>query len=458
MKMDIEKLVSTQKNFFFEGSTKEVKTRINYLKRLYKEIVDSEPEILKALEKDLGKSVTEAYMCEIGMTLSELSFQIKHIKKWSKPKTHPTALANFHGKSFTIREPYGCVLVMSPWNYPFMLSMEPLIGAVAAGNCCIVKPSAYSPATSAVINKIITNVFPAEYVAVVEGGRNENSQLLNQRFDYIFFTGSVNVGKEVMASASKNLTPVTLELGGKSPCIVDENCNIKLAATRIVFGKYLNCGQTCVAPDYILVHQKIKSQFILEVKNQISKMYTEDPLTNASYGKIINEKHFERIISLLDKDKIIVGGNYNKETLQIAPTVMDNITLDDPVMGQEIFGPIMPLITYNSIEEADAYISSMEKPLALYIFSNSKNFQKHFLNKFSYGGGCINDTIIHLATSHMPFGGVGNSGMGSYHGKYSFDTFTHEKSIIKKYCWMDLPIRYQPYKSIYLKLIRLFLH
>lgn len=456
--MDISVTVKKQRDFFATGKTFDVNYRIEMLKKFKQAIIDNEEEINKALKADLGKSETETYMCETGMTLSELSYQIKHIKKWSRNKRCHTGMANFHAKSFTVQEPYGSVLVMSPWNYPFMLCIEPMVGAVAAGNCCVLKPSAYSPATSAVIKKIVRGVFPEEYVAVVEGGRAENTELLNQRFDYIFFTGGVTVGKLVMEKAAANLTPVTLELGGKSPCIIDDTCNLKLAATRLVFGKYLNCGQTCVAPDYVLVDKKVKDEFIVQVKIQIEKMFGNKPLENPNYGKIINEKHFNRINGLIDKNKVVYGGGSDEETLQIEPTVMDNVTEKDAVMQEEIFGPLMPVITYSSIEEAEKFIKEREKPLALYIFTKNKAVEKRFLKYVSFGGGCVNDTIVHLATSEMGFGGVGNSGMGSYHGKKSFETFSHEKSILKKYCWIDMPMRYQPYKKVHLKMIRMFLH
>ena len=456
--MQIEKLVSTQRDFFSTHQTFDISYRIKMLKALKQSIMKYEREILASLYQDLGKSETEGYMCEIGLTLSELSYQIKHIRKWARPKTHPTSLANFHAKSFTVSEPLGCVLIMSPWNYPFMLCMEPLVGALAAGNCCIIKPSAYSPATSAIIKKIIQEVFPPEYVAVVEGGRQENQELLEQRFDYIFFTGGVNVGKYVMEKASKHLTPVTLELGGKSPCIITDSCNIKIAAARVAFGKFLNCGQTCVAPDYLLVDAKIKEEFIKELLIQIRKMYGENPLENPSYGKIINQKHFERLLELIEKEKVIHGGNSDMETCKIAPTVMDHISADAPIMQEEIFGPILPILSYETLDEAEKFITEREKPLAFYLFTNDKAIEKRFIQYFSFGGGCVNDTIVHLATSDMGFGGVGHSGMGAYHGKKSFDTFSHEKSILKKYCWIDLPIRYQPYKNIYNKLIHFFLH
>ena len=456
--MDISKLIEQQRKFFYTHKTFDLHYRMIMLQKLKQTIQAYEPQIHAALKADLGKSETEAYMCETGMTLSELSYQLKHIRRFASQRRVRTGLANFHARSFTVPEPYGCVLIMSPWNYPFMLCMEPLIGAIAAGNCCVLKPSAYSPATSAVIKQLISDVFPPAYVSVVEGGRAENNELLNQRFDYIFFTGGVTVGKLVMEKASTHLTPVTLELGGKSPCIIDKTCNLKIAASRLAFGKYLNCGQTCVAPDYVLIDRSIKDKFLPLLTEAITQMYGQDPLNNPDYGKIINRKHFDRINGLIDKSKVILGGNSNVKTLQIAPTVLDNVTAKDAVMQEEIFGPVLPILTYDSIEDAEAFICSREKPLALYLFTQNKETERKFLQYVPFGGGCINDTIIHLATSEMGFGGVGQSGMGSYHGKKSFDTFSHEKSIVKKYCWPDLPMRYQPYQKFYFQLIRMFLH
>lgn len=456
--MEIRTIMEKQRKFFAAHVTFDTEYRISMLKKLRVTIGKYEEEIHKALKEDLGKDTMEAYMCETGMTLSEISSQIKNLKKWSRTKYHKTGLANFPAISKSIQEPYGVVLIMSPWNYPFMLCMEPLAGAIAAGNCCVVKPSAYSPATSAVIKKIIAEVFPDEYVTVVEGGRAENTELLNQRFDYIFFTGGVSVGKLVMEKASAHLTPVTLELGGKSPCLVEKSCNVKLAAKRIVFGKYLNCGQTCVAPDYVLVDELIKNDLIKELKKQIVKMYGEEPLNNSAYGKMINKKHYLRVMGLIDLQKIVHGGKGNGQTLKIEPTILDQVTAEDAIMQEEIFGPVLPILTYRSIDEAERFISERERPLAFYLFTKDKEIEKRFMTYFSYGGGCVNDTIMHLASTEMGFGGVGNSGMGSYHGKKSFDTFSHEKSVLKKSNLIDMPMRYQPYKETYLKLIKKILH
>lgn len=405
----------------------------------------------------MNKSKTEAYMCEIGMTLAELSYMLKHMDGWAGKQYKLSPLAQFSSTSYTIKEPYGVVLIMSPWNYPFMLTMEPLIGAIATGNCCVVKPSAYAPATSAVIRTILRECFPEDYILVVEGGRAENQALLDQRFDYIFFTGGVTVGKEVMAKAAKHLTPVTLELGGKSPCVVDKSAKLNLAAKRIVFGKLLNCGQTCVAPDYILVERSVKEEFVGYLKKWIVKMYGENATENADYVKMINQKHFNRVTSLIDPAKVVFGGGWNEETMQIEPTIMDHVTPEDAIMQEEIFGPVFPIITVDSMAEAEAFIREREKPLALYLFTQSKAVADRFLKHVPFGGGCINDTIIHLATSRMGFGGVGNSGMGSYHGKKSFDTFSHEKSIVNKHTWMDLPVRYAPYNKVQDALLKIFL-
>lgn len=455
--MNIEEIISKQREFFDERRTFDVNYRIATLKKFKQAIIEHQSEIFEALKADLGKSETESYMCEVGLTLSELSYQIKHLKKWNRPKRKKMSLPNFHSKNMIVQEPYGVVLVMSPWNYPILLTMGPLIGAIGAGNCCVVKPSAYSPKTSAVMNKIISEVFEPGHVAVVEGGREQNTELLNQRFDYIFFTGGVNVGKLVMEKASKNLTPVTLELGGKSPCIIDEDTNIKLAAKRLVFGKYLNCGQTCVAPDYVLVPKKLKNDLIKCIKEEIVKQFGKNPLDNSDYGKIINEKHFERLLGLIDEEKIAWGGRSNERQCRIEPTVLDNVTAEDAVMQEEIFGPIMPIIEYETIEQAEAFVKEREKPLALYLFTNNKAVEKRFLKYVSFGGGCINDVVVHLSTEQLPFGGVGNSGMGSYHGKKSFETFSHAKSIMKKYNWLDLPMRYQPYNKGKLNMIKMFL-
>lgn len=454
----IQNILEKQRAYYKSGTTIPVRFRIQQLKKLYSTVRKYEPEINEALKSDLGKSGYESFMCESGLALTEISYLIKHVKKLSKAKRVSTPIAQFHSHSFVQPVPYGNVLIMSPWNYPFLLTIEPLADAIAAGNTAIVKPSAYSPNTSAILEKIISECFDEEYVAIVTGGRKENDALLDQKFDFVFFTGSKTVGIEVLSRMAKNLTPVVLELGGKSPCIVDRKCNVELAAKRIVFGKYLNCGQTCVAPDYILCHESIKNQFITEVIKQIKLQYGENPLGNPDYGKIVNEKHFARITGLIDSNKVVFGGQTDKAKHKIAPTVMDNVTYEDKIMQEEIFGPVMPIITFEDFDSVIDRLKSQPKPLALYIFSKDKANINRVTKELSYGGGCINDVIIHLATTSMGFGGVGDSGMGCYHGKYGFDAFSHKKSIVDKKTWIDLPMRYQPYKSkLYEKLLHIFL-
>ena len=454
---EIRQIVENQRTYFYTGATLPLSHRIEALKKIQSYILTHEAEIGKAIRKDLGKSDFESYMCETGLVLSEITYMLKHIRSFAKEKNVLTPLAQFHSRSFKKPSPYGVALIMSPWNYPFLLTIDPLIDALAAGNTVVLKPSAYSPYTSAVIQSMIEECFDKRYVAVITGRRAENTCLLNEHFDYIFFTGSQTVGKEVMRRAAEHLTPVTLELGGKSPCIVEESANIKLAARRIVFGKYLNCGQTCVAPDYIYCDRKIKDQLLAEIKRQIKRQFRSEPLTNKNYGKIINEKHFDRITKLIDSSKVVFGGKCDRTTLKIEPTVMDHVTFDDAVMQEEIFGPILPILTYDSLDQAIHKINSMPHPLALYVFTSDKTAARKVTARCGFGGGCINDTIIHLATSEMGFGGFGESGMGSYHGKDGFRTFSHYKSIVDKKTWLDLPMRYQPYRKVNEKLIHLFL-
>ncbi len=455
--MNIREITAKQRDFFESGKTMDVNFRKAMLLKLKEAVLCNQEKIEAALYADLGKSKTESYMCEIGLVLSELSYQAAHIRKLTAPKRRRTPLANFHAKSFIVQEPYGCVLIMSPWNYPFLLCLQPLAGAIAAGNCAVIKPSAYSPATSHIIREIISEVFEEGFVSVVEGGRQENSLLLEEKFDYIFFTGGIHVGKQVMEKASQNLTPVTLELGGKSPCIVDRDCDIKRAARRIAFGKYLNCGQTCVAPDYLLIHRDVKEVFLKELFAQVRSMYSDEPLENPAYGKMINEKHFNRVLGLIDESKVVFGGRFDRERLKIAPTVMDGVTREDAVMQEEIFGPVLPVIEVGSMEEAAAFVRQGQKPLALYIFTNNKKSERLFTERVSFGGGCVNDTVMHLSNANLPFGGVGASGMGAYHGAKTFETFSHAKSILKTSNWIDLPLRYQPYSRLCDKLIRRFL-
>ena len=454
---EIKQTINTQKNFFATGVTLDIDYRINALKKLKSYINSYENEIADAIRKDLGKSRFESYMCETGLALSEITYMLKHIRSFAREKRVRTPLSQFHSRSFKKPSPYGTVLIMSPWNYPFLLALDPLVDAIAAGNTAVIKPSAYSPHTSQVIADIIEKCFDREYVSVITGGRKENTCLLKQHFDYIFFTGSQSVGREVMQNAAANLTPVTLELGGKSPCIVEKTANIKLAAKRIVFGKFLNCGQTCVAPDYIYCDAAIKDKLLVEIKRQIEIQFGAYPQKNKNYGKIINEKHFQRLLSLIESEKVIHGGQSDKAALRIEPTVLDNICFSDNVMKEEIFGPLLPVLTYDSLDNAVRQINNMPHPLALYIFTSNKHAARKVTAQCGFGGGCINDTIIHLATSELGFGGFGESGMGSYHGRDGFATFSHYKSIVDKKTWLDLPMRYQPYKNINEKLVRFFL-
>ncbi len=456
--LSIDEILQSQKKYFESGVTLPIDFRIKMLKRLYSAVKTHEADIVKALKSDLGKSETESFMCEIGMTLTELSHMIKHVKKYAKKHRVRTPMSQFASKSYTLASPYGNTLIMSPWNYPLLLTLEPLANAIAAGNTAIVKPSAYSPATAETVKQIICECFPPEYVAVVMGGRRENAELLDKKFDFIFFTGSQAVGKEVLRHAAESLTPAVLELGGKSPCIVDASADIPLSAKRIVFGKFLNCGQTCVAPDYILCDARIKEKLICEIKKQIILQFGEKPLENENYGKIVNAKHFERVRSLIDKQKTVFGGEFDEGTQRISPTVMDNAAWSDAVMCEEIFGPILPILTFDNFSDIIPLLQSKQKPLALYIFSQDKANISQVTQRLSFGGGCVNDVIIHLATSEMGFGGVGESGMGSYHGKAGFDAFSHTKSIVDKKLFIDLPMRYQPYTKKHLKTIRKFMN
>lgn len=454
---EIKDILQQQNHFFSSGKTIPAEFRLKQLESLKEAMIRHEADLAAALKEDLGKSRMESYMCEIGLTLSELTWMQKHLRNLMRSKRVSTPVAQFAAKSFRSPSPYGTVLIMSPWNYPVLLTLDPLIDAIAAGNTAVVKPSAYAPCTFDVMKTMIEECFPAHYVAVVDGGRAENQALLQQRFDMIFFTGGKTVGREVLRHAAEYLTPVTLELGGKSPCIVDSTAKIRLAAKRIVFGKYLNCGQTCVAPDYILCDKRIRDELITAILAEIEKQFGKEPLKNPNYGKIINEKHFERILGLINGEKLVYGGQSEPELLRIAPTVLNNITWDDAVMGEEIFGPLLPILTFDTLDEALDTVESHPHPLALYFFSEDKAAQKKVLDTCRFGGGCINDTIIHLATSNMPFGGVGESGMGSYHGRVGFETFSHYRSIVDKKTWMDLPIRYQKYTGLKEKMMRMFL-
>ena len=454
---ELQQLLASQREYFRSGATLPVEFRVEMLKKLYDAIRVREEDIAKALQADLGKCGFESYMCETGMALSEISCMIRHVRRFAAPKRIRTPLAQFPSASYTVASPRGNVLIMSPWNYPFMLAMDPLADAIAAGNTAIVKPSAYAPATAALVEEIITACFDPAYVAVVTGGREENAALLQLKFDLVFFTGSQAVGREVLRHAAEHLTPAVLELGGKSPCIVDATADIPLAAKRIVFGKFLNCGQTCVAPDFILCEKSIRGKLQEEILRQIRSQYGEEPLADPACGRIVNRRHFDRIRALIDPRKVICGGTWDEERLQIAPTVLTDVEWDDPVMQEEIFGPVLPILTFERFEEIFPLLAERQKPLALYLFTSDKNRVRAVRSRCAFGGGCINDTIIHLATSEMGFGGVGESGMGAYHGKTGFEAFSHRKSIVDKKTWLDLPMRYRPYSGFCEKQLRIFL-
>lgn len=430
--MNIQELLSKQKAFFQSGATLSVKFRRAALKKLYSVIRSKEDAICEALAQDLGKSSYESFMCEVGLVLSEIRYMQKHVGKYAARHRVRTPLAQFASSSYRQAAPYGNVLIMSPWNYPFLLTMDPLADALAAGNTAIVKPSAYSPATSALIRCLVEECFDPSYVAVVTGGRQENAALLEQKFDFVFFTGSQAVGKEVLRHTAETLTPAVLELGGKSPCLVDETAKLSLAARRIVFGKYLNVGQTCVAPDFLLCHASVKDRLLAEIRKEIFRQFGEDPLKNPDYGRIVNEKHFQRLCRLIGPEKVAVGGTWDAAARKIAPTVLDGVTWEDPVMQEEIFGPILPILTYETVEELLGLLMDRSKPLARYVFSENKANIRTLTGRLSYGGGCINDTVIRRIAGEMGFGGVGESGMGAYHGKKGFDAFSHSKSTVDK--------------------------
>ena len=453
--MDIHEIVESEKHFFRTGVTRGVDFRIDMLKKFRKAIIENDELISAALKADLNKQPFESYMCETGLLLEEISFHIKRLKKWSKTRRVKSGIGQLPGKSYVCPEPYGVVLIMAPWNYPVQLCLMPLVGAISAGNCAVVKPSAYAPESSRVISKLIESAFPTGFVTAVEGGREANKALLDEPFDYIFFTGSVAVGKTVMESAAKRLTPVTLELGGKSPIIVDETANLPLAARRIAFGKVLNAGQTCVAPDYLMIEKSVEAPFIEEYKKALADFFPDGDMSGMV--RIINDKHFERVCNILDNSgSVAIGGARDAETRFIEPAVLTDVPIDSPAMQQEIFGPVLPVLPYEKLDDCIDFIRSRPKPLALYIFSENKMNQEKVLNSCSFGGGCINDTVIHLASSHMSFGGVGESGMGSYHGKKSFDTFTHYRSVLKQ-GKLDVKLRYFPYKSGKEKITRMIL-
>lgn len=427
------------------------KTNINYrkekLKQLLNAVVKHENEIVSALYNDFKKPEFEAVVTETSYVISDLKHTIKNIDKWAKPKWVLPSLLNFPSSDYILSEPYGKVLIISPWNYPYQLALCPLIAAVATGNQVVVKPSELTPNTSSIISKIVSEVFDKEHVTVIKGGIDVSEKLLTQRWDYIFFTGSVAVGKIIAKAAAEYLTPVTLELGGKNPCIVDENCNINLTAKRIVWGKFINAGQTCIAPDYILVNSKIKSKIIDALKEEIILAYGNNPEESKDFARIVNLKNWKRLASFLENETILFGGKTNELENYIAPTLLDEPKLESLVMKDEIFGPILPILSYQNESEIEQIISKYEKPLSLYVFSNNIKWAKEIVKKYSFGGGSINDTVIHFSNNRLPFGGVGHSGIGAYHGKMSFDTFSHKKGIVNKGVWLDLPLRYAPYKE-----------
>ncbi len=451
-KKEIKVRVNELRKFYNSNKTLEYEYRLHMLQILKSTIIKYENEIYSALKLDLNKSIYESHMTELSVVMSELDLAIKHLHKWMKPKQKRISISQMPSSVRLHSDPYGVVLILSPWNYPFQLTIVPLIGAIASGNCACVKPSAYSSNTSRVINKIVSEAFDENYVCVIEGGRQENIELLNEKFDYIFFTGNPTVGRIVMNAASRNLTPITLELGGKSPCIVDKNTNIEKTAKRILFGKLINLGQTCVAPDYLMVHKDVKEKLIKELKNTYNKMVSDEEYLKSTLPHIINLKHYNRLKNYLLEGDIIFGGNTYDDTMHISLTLLENMKLDGPLMTEEIFGPILPILTWKKVDEVISFVNSKPKPLALYLFTNNKQIQDVITKKVSYGGGCINDTILHIASHHQPFGGVGNSGMGSYHGYETFKTFSHQKSILKKWWSFDLPVRYHPYKNIKSKL------
>lgn len=443
--MEIKNIIELQRNYYQTKTTLTYSFRMEALNKLYDGILKHQKSLEEAMKLDLGKSGVESYMSEIGITLREIRFMKRHLRRYMKNINVGTSLLDFPARSFKSPHPYGVTLVMSPWNYPVLLTLCPLIGAIAAGNTCVLKPSDYSHHTSLALKNLIADLYPQEYITLVTGGREANQDLLDQKFDYIFFTGGKTVGRIVMEKAARNLTPVSLELGGKSPCIVDESANLKIAARRIAFGKFLNTGQTCVAPDYLFVHESVKSQFVQHLKTAIKDMFGETPLDNPGLGKIVNRKHYQRLTDLLANQVISIGGKTNPDTLQIEPTVLDDVKKDNIIMEDEIFGPILPILSYKNIEDVYQYINANPAPLALYLFTQNKEAEKTTLATCNFGGGCINDTVVQAASDSLPFGGVGESGMGQYHGRASFDTFTHYRSILRKANWIDIDIRYAPY-------------
>lgn len=441
-------VIQKQRLYFSKGETKELSFRISALEKLQKLIKTHEQDIMVALKEDLNKTEFDSYLTEIAVLIEEIKFTLKNIQKWAKPRKVKSSLSTFGSKSFIYPEPYGVTLIISPWNYPFQLAMAPLIGSIAAGNTAIIKPSELTPHTSALMANLIGEYFPEEYISVVEGGIEISDRLLAEKWDYIFFTGSVPVGRIIMQAAAKHLTPVTLELGGKSPAIVHEDANLTHAAKRLVWGKFVNAGQTCVAPDYTYVHSNIKELFITEVKKAIKDIYTSDPMETGNFTKIVSDKHFHRLTAFLNNGQLEYGGRTDTEKRMIEPTILNDISWSDPIMEDEIFGPILPILEYSDLDSIIMKIKDRPKPLALYLFTESDKVQEAVLKHISFGGGCINDTVLHLSSPHLPFGGVGDSGMGAYHGKGSFDIFSHEKSMLKQSTKFDLPFRYPSEKAL----------
>jgi len=452
---NLKGIIDKQRRFFETGKTKDLGFRIAQLNILRSAIIARESLIVEALKKDLNKDTFDSYTTEIGMVLNELTEFKKNLPKWDRPKRKRTPIIHFPATSYIYNEPYGLALIISPWNYPFQLTFSPLIGAIAAGNCAVLKPSEFSPHTSIVIENLVKDYFDEEYITVICGAKEVTQNLLEEKFDYIFFTGSVSVGKIVMSAAAKHLTPITLELGGKSPCIVDATADIALAAKRIVWGKFMNSGQICLAPDYLLVHRKVKALLIEEMEKVIREFYGTEPQFDEKYSKIINEKHYKRLVDLLSNQEIIWGGGYDKNTLKIEPTLVDHVTWDNPLMQAEIFGPILPVLEFEDVKQVVSLVNKHPKPLALYLFTKAKRVEEMIIKDISFGGGCINDVVMHLVNPHLPFGGVGESGMGTYHGKYSYETFSHQKGILKKSNRLDIPLRYPTHKN--LRLAKLFL-
>ena len=443
--MNYENILQKQKDFFYSQKTKDVTFRIEQLKKLKKVILDHEKSLYDAIYKDFGKSEIDTYLTEISIIINEINYFIKNVKSLSKAKRQRTNLVNLPASSTLHSDPLGCTLVIGAWNYPYQLSILPMVSAMAAGNCCILKPSEVSPNTMNIMRDLINNHFPSEYIHIIDGGIEETTEILKLKFDKIFFTGSSKVGKIIYEAAAKNMTPVTLELGGKSPCIVTESANLKVAAKRIVWGKFLNAGQTCIAPDYILVDEKIKSKLLELLKFEIQKAeYSEN---STAFTKIINQKNFERLTKMIDQDKVFYGGQFNDETLYIEPTILDNVNWNDDVMQEEIFGPILPILTFKNYQECLNTVLEYEKPLAAYLFSTKKAEKELFMTRISFGGGCINDVLMHISNDNLPFGGIGNSGIGNYHGKYGFDCFSHKKAVLEKPNWGEPNIKYPPYSE-----------